>query len=487
VDPRVRAFVHRFDEAARDRAREADEARARGHSWGPLHGLPVTLKENIDTEGVASTLGLAKRQGRPASTDAVVARLAREAGAIVLGKTNVPQTLLSPMETTNTIWGTSSNPWALDHGTGGSSGGEAAAIASGMSPLGLGTDIGGSIRIPSAFCGLCGIKPTVNRWSNAGVNTALPGQEVVRSQVGPMARTTADLGLVLRAMGPPDHARLDPRVAPLPMGDPEGVDLRGTRIGVYEDDGFFTPAASVKRAVREAARTLESRGADIIPFPPTRAEEITYLYFAALSADGGSTLDEWLEGEPVIAPLKLLRWIGKLPDPARRALSGALGASGERRLSKLLGSLGRKPVETLWSLASRRTALQLEEFEQWNRRGLDAVVCPAHVTPAAPHGMGHDFTIGFCYAARYNMLDMPAGVVPVTRVQPGETERPILGDRLDRRAAGIEARSEGLPVGVQIVGRPWREHDVLAVMQAVESGARHGKAFPTLPVDAPAR
>jgi fatty acid amide hydrolase len=101
--------------------------------------------------------------------------------------------------------------------------------------------------------------------------------------------------------------------------------------------------------------------------------------------------------------------------------------------------------------------------------------------------MGHDFTIGFCYAARYNMLDMPAGVVPVTRVQPGETERPILGDRLDRRAAGIEARSEGLPVGVQIVGRPWREHDVLAVMQAVESGARHGKAFPTLPVDAPAR
>ena len=141
----------------------------------------------MDTEGVPSSLGMKSRLGHAAREDAVTVRLARDAGAIVIGKTNIPQTLLSPMETTNFIWGTTNNPWKLSHGPGGSSGGEGAVIASGQSALGIGTDIGGSVRFPAGFCGVVGMKPTLHRWSNIGSRTAIVGQEVIRSQIGPLA------------------------------------------------------------------------------------------------------------------------------------------------------------------------------------------------------------------------------------------------------------------------------------------------------------
>ncbi|MBW2464553.1 MAG: amidase, partial [Deltaproteobacteria bacterium] len=133
VDSRVNAFVHRFRDRALEEARAADAAKDRGEDLGPLHGLPISVKESVDTRGVPSSLGMKARLGAAATADAVAVRVAREAGAIVLGKTNVPQTLLSPMETTNYIWGSTNNPWALTHGPGGSSGGEGAAVASGQS------------------------------------------------------------------------------------------------------------------------------------------------------------------------------------------------------------------------------------------------------------------------------------------------------------------------------------------------------------------
>src|SRR5690606_4026152 len=138
--------------------------------------------------------------------------LARRAGAIVLGKTNVPQLLWVPMESSNVLYGTTHNPFRRGHGPGGSSGGEAAAIASGSSVLGFGTDIGGSIRVPAAFCGIAGLKPTVHRWSNLRSHTAVKGQELIRGQIGPMARTVADLDLFMRALSPLEMSAVDPYV-----------------------------------------------------------------------------------------------------------------------------------------------------------------------------------------------------------------------------------------------------------------------------------
>lgn len=483
VDASVGALVHQFREEALARAREADEARARGEGRGPLHGLPLTIKENIATRGTATTIGMRARKDAIADQDAVLVKVAREAGAIILGKTNVPQTLLSPMETTNALWGTTRNPFHLDHGPGGSSGGEGAALASGTSVAGIGTDIGGSIRNPSAFCGVAGLKPTANRWSNRGSHTVLAGQEAIRSQTGPMARTSEDLALLFRGIDPMRQSALDPQVPPLPAVDPAEVDLSSLRVGVYDDDGFFTPSAAVRRSVRMAADALERAGAQVVRYDPPASEEMLYLYFALMSADGTATVRERLEGEPIIDPLKTLFRLGQLPDTARRGVALGLRAMGERRLSGLLSHVGEKSVQRLWQLTDRRAALLYQEMHAWDQQALDAVVCPAQVTPACPHGASHDFTVSICYVARANLLNLPAGVVPVTRVRPDETERDKPRDRLDKRAAAIEAQGAGLPLGAQVIGRAWREEVVLRLMQAIERGVRTDADFPGTPVD----
>jgi fatty acid amide hydrolase len=482
VDGKLGAFVVELRDRALTEARAADVARAAGEAKGPLHGVPVTIKENIDVEGTDATLGTSARRGRPAKQDAVVVRLLREAGAIVLGKTNVPQTLIA-METTNPIFGTTKNPWDTTRTPGGSSGGEAAAIASGQSVLGVGTDIGGSIRIPVAFCGIAGIKPTLHRWSNRGSNSAIPGQEVVRSQIGPLARTVADLVLVLRTIDTPLHARHDPEVPPLPIGSPDAIDLRGLRVGLYDDDTFFTPAESVRRAVRQAAKWLEARGAVLVPFEPPHAEEHYVTMVAAVTADGLANLRKLVGDDPVIDALKLNWRLGQVPKAGRKVIARAMRAMGEVRASDAIRTMGERTVAELFALAARRTVLQRDELDAWNTAGIDAILCPATATPAALLGQTGDFTPAAVYTTRYNVLNLPAGVVPASRVRAGETERKTLHDRIDRKAALFERGSEGLPVAVQVVGRPFREDVVLAIMAAIESDARASGEFPKTPID----
>ncbi|MCB9599034.1 MAG: amidase [Sandaracinus sp.] len=482
VEPKVGAFAHQLRKQALAEAKTADEARARGESKGPLAGLPVTIKENVDIEGMPSTIGMRARSGKVAGEDAVVVRLLREAGAIVLGKTNVPQTLLAPMESTNALFGTTHNPWRHGHGPGGSSGGEGAAIASGQSVFGIGTDIGGSIRVPASFCGICGLKPTRHRWSNLGSQGVLRGQELVQSQIGPMARTVDDLTLLMRVLDTPKHTPHDPRVPPVPLGEPGTIDPTKLRFGYYEDDGYLTPAASVRRAVREAVALLEAAGCEVVRFTPPNVEEILSVYFRGVSADGTATLLEALEGEPFAPPLKTVGRLAKMPTQARKALATAMGLMGEHRVQLLVDSLGEKRVKDFWALCARRGDLQIEEERAWDLARVDVVLAPAFATTAAPIGMSHDFTLGFASAARYNLLDRPAGVVPVTRVRPDETQRTATRDRIDKRAAEIEAASAGLPVGVQLVGRPWREAELLAAMRLLQEKAGAREDYPATPV-----
>lgn len=482
LDSKLGALVLRFDREALAAAERVDTARARGDAVGPLGGLPITIKENVDIAGTDSTLGLRSRVGRAARQDAVVVRLLREAGAIPLAKTNVPQTLLS-FECENFVFGTTKNPWNLERVPGGSSGGEAAALATGMSLLGVGTDIGGSIRIPAAFCGVTGLKPTEHRWSNSGSGTAIAGQEAVRSQIGPMARTTRDVALLFGALPSAAHAGHDPFVPPVPVLDPEQVDLSELRIGVYDDDGFMPPSAAVRRAVGEARAALSAAGAEIVEFSPPNARETVLAFFAIASSDGGATVSAALGDEAVIRPLRMVWRIAKLPDAARRALGRTLGLLGEERTAALLAMLGRKPVERLWQLTAERGELRRQEARAWKRAGIDALLCPATVTPAVQHGASRDFSLGAAYTIRYNVLNLPAGVVPVTRVRPEETALGDARDRLDRRARSIDAGSAGLPVGVQVVARPFEEHVALALMAAIERAARAAPDHPATPID----
>jgi fatty acid amide hydrolase len=482
VEGRVRAFTAQHREAALTRAAEADAARARGERWGPLHGLPITLKENLGLAGTPQTVGIRARLHTLATVTSPAVAAALNAGALVLGKTNVPQLLLA-MESHNDIWGTTFNPWDLRRAPGGSSGGEAAAIAAGMSPAGIGTDIGGSIRNPAAWCGICGLKPTAGRWSMAAISGGQPGQEAVRAQCGPMARTVDDLILLMRALDPAALHALDPVVPPIPLPDPATVDLRGLRVGVYETDGVFTPAASVRRAVREAAAALAAAGAEVIPWEPPRAWEMFDTYFGLMSADGVITGRTQIGAEPITPQIRSVARLATLPAVVRKTLAAGLGVAGEPRVQRLLRALGEKRVWETWKLTVRREELKRAELASWREHGLHAVLGPPTVTPAAFCGETHDWSAGAWHTMRYNLLDMPAGVVPVTTVRPDEQLRTELTDRLDRKAARFEADSAGLPVGVHVVGLPWEEHRVLAVMKAIEQGVRGQPGFPRTPVD----
>lgn len=481
VDGRLNAMVVRDDEAALARARQCDDERRNGTAQGLLHGLPLTIKENIDVLGHDSTMGLSHRRGQPAKADAVTVKLLRDAGAIFVGKTNVPQLLLA-QESENVVHGITRNPWHPDRSPGGSSGGEAAALASGQSPFGIGTDIGGSIRIPCHFCGVAGLKPTVDRWSNRGSQTGIAGQELVRAQMGPMARTVADLQLLMRAVDPLKACRLDPAVVPLPAPEMAGVDLRGLRVGWFDFDGFLACSPAIARAVREAKAALENAGCTLVDYRPPEPE-LLYVWLAGVSSDGGKTLLSALGNDAVVRQLQDTLRIAKLPNAARLLIARFMDGKGDRRLATLLRALGEKPVARYWQLTDQRTRIRRAEADAWAAQGLDAVICPPHAIPAMKIGTSGDLTLTTSYAFRYVMLNFPAGVVPVTRVKDDETERQNPNDRVERRCAEVDAESAGLPVGVQVVARPWREDVALAVMAAIEQGVRASSLFPRTPVE----
>src|SRR5579863_1815276 len=252
TDGRIHAFTEVLKDRALDEADASDARRRRGEARGPLDGLPVTFKECFDIEGRPTTLGLPSWRNRVATRDAALVTLLREAGAVILGRTNLSQTMLFA-EASNPVFGRTNNPWSAAHTPGGSSGGEGAAIAAGMSPLGLGTDIGGSIRTPCHFSGICGIKPTLDRLPMQGYRAVLVGQEAVRGMGGPMARTVGDLSLFFRALDPRKMNALDSRVPPLAWEEPESVKLEGLCVGTYADDGVIPVSLAIARAARRAA------------------------------------------------------------------------------------------------------------------------------------------------------------------------------------------------------------------------------------------
>ncbi len=482
VEPAVHAFTEQHRDAALAAAKAVDDARARGAEVGPLAGLPITVKENLALKGTPATVGIRARLKTLSPTTAPVVQAALDAGAVVLGKTNVPQLLLA-MESHNDIWGTTRNPWSTDRTPGGSSGGEAAAVATGMSPLGIGTDIGGSIRNPAAWSGVCGLKPTWGRWSMAGSSGGQPGQEAVRAQCGPIARTVDDLILAMRALDGERQHRLDPLVPPLARVDPASVSIQGMRVGVYEDDGVLETAASVRRAVREAAAALEAAGAILVPYAPPASWEMFEAYFALMSADGTVTARGMVGSEPITPQLRSVVRLATLPALVRQLAGRAMAARGEPRVARLLAALGEKRVHQVWALVTRREALKRAELAAWQSAGVDVVVGPPTVTPAALCGETHDWSVGAWNTMRWNLLDQPAGVVPVSRVRADEQTRAALADRFDRKAAMFERDSAGLPVAAQIIGRPWEEDRVLAVMRAIEAGVSSGPEFPRTPVD----
>ncbi len=479
VNPRLNAVVVSLFEQARGEARMADREQ---EPKGLLHGVPITIKEQFDVAGHDSTWGLRKQRGKPAAQDGPMVSRLRQAGGIVLGITNVPQLLLYA-ESDNPVYGRANNPWSLDRTPGGSSGGEGAIIAAGGSPLGLGGDIGGSIRVPAHFCGIQGLKPTSWRLTRRD-NPAryASGGEGIVHQVGPIARRVEDLRLAMEVLAAPGQDAFDWSIPPVPWSDPAQVDVGRLRIAMYANDGFFPAAPAVRRAVGEAAGALRAAGAEVSEWSPPDVSDAMDMFFGLLGADGGQSSRRLVKGDELTPQVKGLIQIVSTPTFVRGPLAAAMAALGHPRLAATVGSLRPLTADQFWLLLERANRFRSDFVAGLLAGGFDAVICPPHALPALTHGASYWLTTAASYSMLYNMLGMPAGVAAVTRVAPGEeSDRPPSKDRVDKAAAQVERDSSGLPVGVQVVGRHWREDVVLAVMSAVEAGVRGAPGYPETP------
>lgn len=455
-----------FDQALEDAAR-IDQLVAAGESVGPLAGIPVTIKECFHVAGTASTIGVTTLN-QPHRRDNPIVQRMREAGAIVLGKTNIPQ-LMIWHESVNPVYGRSVHPVDSDRTPGGSSGGEAAIIAAKGSMLGLGSDLGGSLRVPSHFCGIHTIKPTERRLPIHGCQGNLYGMESMLFQPGPMARSVDDLTIALRVMnGKFDDAQHVSDI-PAPLGDPEEIAIENLKIAYFEDDGYFTPSPAIRRATREAADQLASAGAAVESVkPPADMQKMVDLYYGVLAADGGKDLRRLLKGSKVDPAVKELLMLGHIPRWSRWMFKGLLSCLGQRHQASLMQTAKPLSADEYWQI-SHQVNLMRAKWDKWMiKNQFDVILCPPFGVPAIKHGDGVSLLAAASYAFHFNVLGIPAGVVTTSKVgEEEESDRTLSRDKSIRAAVHTEQGSAGLPVGVQVAARAWREDVVLAVMQAL--------------------
>ncbi len=472
--------VPRFDDAVAE-ADAADKAQRRSEARGPLHGVPVTVKECFDLVGTASTLGLTSRAGhRPTKDSPLVSRL-RNAGAVIVGKTNVSQLLL-PTPCANPVYGQTNNPWKLDRSPGASSGGKGAVLAVGGSALGLGSDIGGSVRLPADACGVNALKPTAARLTMEGHAPLYARQEAIMCQPGPMARCVADLALAMRVLVGHEKSSLDPVIAPAPWRDPSAVSLDELRIAFHTSNGIVIPSPAIRRTVVEAARALELRGLIVEEWLPPHLVEMWQLYCKLMFADGFARMRGAARGSEWTRHTRRLLSLGLLPKSAFSITPWLLRFVGQNQLAE--GARYARPVsvEQCRGLVARRATLRRRFLAALDANRIDAIVCPTFALPALPHT--HSILLGeaVSYTAVYNLLGMPAGVVAASRIQTGEESDRVPGRSwIERAARSIEGGSAGLPTSVQVVTRHWREDVALKVMGALEEHFRTSADYPANP------
>ncbi|KAM8889511.1 fatty-acid amide hydrolase 1 [Synchiropus picturatus] len=439
---------------------------------GLLYGVPVSIKENIVIKNYDCTCGVMKNVGQPLAADGLFVEVLKRQGAIPFVKTNVPQSLLN-YECSNPIFGLTLNPLNPKKTCGGSSGGEGALIAGGGSVLGIGTDIGGSIRIPAAFCGLCGLKPTSGRLSLQGTVSLFRGQKSIFASAGPMAKDVDSLALCMRALLSDHMFGQDPTVPPMPFNEQIYLSRSRLRIGYFESDGYSQPSPSMARAVREVKAMLEQAGHTLVPYTHLNLHEaFPNLMVKSVVADGAFTLKKSLQGSPLdptlrpqVAPYFLPLWL-------RSVIAFLLKPLFPRGASFLKASLGTGSVEALWRLHAENEDYIRNTIAQWRRSNIDVLLCPM-IGPAYNHMYPGRLTSVLPYTCIFNLLNFPAGVVPVTTVTAEDEEelrhyKGYFQDRFDKLFKEAVSGGVGLPVAVQCVALPWQEELCLRFMKEVE-------------------
>ncbi|MGH9454692.1 MAG: amidase, partial [Terriglobia bacterium] len=307
LNPALNAIIQVDQDRALRAAQAAEKAVAANQPLGPLHGVPITIKSSIDVAGLRCEVGSRLMAGRVPGADApLVARL-KSAGAIVLGNTNAPEMLMA-YETDNLLYGRTNNPWDVSRTAGGSSGGESAAIAAGLSAGGVGSDGGGSIRIPAHYTGICGLKPTPGRIPATRHTPTPAGPFALVGVVGPMARTVADVRRLFEVMAGYDAG--DPSSAPAPVRNVTAAEVRKMKIGFFEADGRTPVTAETQEAVRRAAQALADAGFAVEEFRPAGLERARQLWWNIFGRAGQLIMGPMLAGrEHELSPI-LRQFIG---------------------------------------------------------------------------------------------------------------------------------------------------------------------------------
>ncbi|XP_043347002.1 vitamin D3 hydroxylase-associated protein-like isoform X2 [Dermochelys coriacea] len=441
---------------------------------GLLYGVPVSIKDPIGYKGHVSTCGLGQYLGYPEQEDSVLVKVLKNQGAIPFVKTNISQCLIN-YDCSNLIFGQTVNPLNHKKSPGGSSGGEGALIAGGGSILGFGTDIGGSIRLPSSFCGLCGLKPTGNRLSGP-----VSYVQTVTGMVGPMARDVDGLVLCMRALLCDDMFHLDPTVPPLPFNEMVYSSSTPLRIGYYDTDGYFLLPPCMRRAVHETRMLLQEAGHTLIPFIPPRIDYVmNELFMKGLFADGGAALLEKFELDTVDPNSCSQINCYKLPFLLKKILAFLTKPLFPRFSSYLNALCGVWSPKEFSKLHAALMIYRREFLSRWRDLDLDVVLCPV-LGPAFTLGYPGRLIAAVSSTMLYNVLNFPAGVVPVTTVTEADEDElkhytGHYNDPWDRRLRQAVEGAVGLPVAVQCVALPWQEELCLRFMKEVERLAQRQK------------
>jgi amidase len=421
VNPIINAIVQFIPDQAIEAAQAADLAIARREALGPLHGVPFTVKDHLGVSGLVSTGGTLGLRENVVNDDCELVNRMRKSGAILLGKTNMPE-LGRAIETDNLIYGRTNNPYDLTRFAGGSSGGESAIIAAGGSALGIGTDGGGSIREPAHYCGIAGIKPTNGRLPKTGFLFPPTGLTSSLSQAGPMARYVEDLILSLPLISGPDG--LDPNLLPIPVPHASKVDIGSLRVAYYTDNGIVSCTSDTVSCVQEAVLALKDIGVNKCDeVRPPGIEKTLDLYLRLHAIEG------------TIAAREHLRELGT------ESVSPFFVRAMER-----MEAYEEMTAQQILKLIAEWNQFKIEIFPFM--QDYDLIICPTTSIPAMPHGSSLvDLEIyqSYSYCATYNLCGWPAATV----------------------RAGTS--SEGLPIGIQTVAAPFREDIVLAAAQYLET------------------
>ncbi|KAF8306763.1 amidase [Clavulina sp. PMI_390] len=444
-----------FDDAIA-RAKELDAMfKDTGKLAGPLHGLPVSIKDNFKIKGLDSTLGFICWANKPLDEDSVLITILREAGAVLYCKTNVP-TAMMIAETYNNVWGRTTNPYNRSLSCGGSSGGEAALLALKGSPLGVGTDIGGSIRIPGTFCGLYSLRPSFGRFPTYGARSGLAGQEAVNSVNGPLSRSLEALSIFASAVVDGGKPWLhDPKAVPIPW---RAVNLpKKLSIGVMKHDGVVRPHPPVERALDLALGALKKAGHEVIEFTSFDSAKGLFYLANCFTADGGISIKKLIAESGEDWPLGLLAYKETSHHPS---------------------------TYELWQLQAGRTEYQKNSLDHWMKtkeltstgREIDFILCPTTPYAACPH----DTFEYVGYTGIYNVIDWAAATIPVLRASPEIDVRTPEYDAY-KPVSAIDERIwktyepekyAGGPVSVQLVGRRLEEEKVLAGCKVLEEALK---------------